>query len=85
MSATGDFLIELTDYVWLIEFAGLSFEQRGKAQDVLHGYLEAKFGNNISGNDFCAWFDSAYDLALEHGGADWATGKHAERLLSWVA
>ena len=85
MSATGDFLIELTDYVWLVEFADLSFEQRGKAREVLYDWLKNKFGNTIDLSEFNGWFDNAYDLAEEHGGKEWATGKHAERLLSLVA
>jgi hypothetical protein len=84
MSATGNFIIELADYVWLIEFADLSFEKRGKAIDVYYKFLTDKFGA-FDPVEMANWFDSAYETVLEHEGADWATGKHAERLLSLVA
>jgi hypothetical protein len=84
MSATGNFVIELADYVWLIEFANLSFEKRGKAIEIYHKFLTDKFGE-FDPVEMAGWFDSAYETVLEFDGAEWATGKHAERLLSWVA
>ena len=85
MSATGNFVIELADYVWLIEFADLSFEKRGKAIEVYHKFLTDKFGDTILLSEFADWFDAAYETVLENDGAEWATGKHAERLLAMVA
>jgi hypothetical protein len=84
MSATKNFLYDLQEYVWLIEFAGLSFEQRGKAIELMRNGLIDKFGEAIT-SEFNEWFDLAYEFVEEDGGADWATGKHAERLLSLVA
>ena len=85
MSATKDFVIELADYVWLIEFAGLSFEKRGKAIQIYRQFLADKFGDLADSPDINNWFDTAYEMVLEYDGAEWATGKHADRLLSLVA
>jgi hypothetical protein len=84
MSATKNFLYELEEFVWLIEFAGLSFEQRGKAIELMRNGLMDKFGEAKAG-EFAEWFDTAYDLIEEDGGENWATGKQAERLLSLVS
>ena len=84
MSATKEFLYELEEFVWLIEFAGLSFEQRGKAIELMRNGLIDKFGEATAG-EFDEWFDLAYEIVEEDGGSDWATGKQAERLLSLVA
>lgn len=85
MSATKDFVIELADYVWLIEFAGLSFEKRGKAIELYHKFLTDKFGALANSPDMANWFDAAYEMVLEYDGAEWATKKHAERLLGMVS
>jgi hypothetical protein len=84
MSATKEFLYELEEFVWLVEFAGLSFEQRGKAINLMRNSLAEKFGDATAG-EFAEWFDLAYEFIEEDGGKDWATGLQAERLLSWVA
>lgn len=83
MSATKNFLYDLQEYVWLIEFAPISFEQRGKAIELMRNGLIDKFGEATAG-EFTEWFDLAYEFIEEDGGQDWATGKQAERLLSWV-
>lgn len=84
MSATKQFLYELQEYVWLVEFAPLTFQQRGKAIELMRDFAENKLGHSDCVH-FAEWFDIAYELTEENGGADWATGKEAERLLSWVA
>jgi len=76
MSATKNFLYGFQEFVWLIEFADLSFEQRGRAIEI----YRQKFGE-VSPE----WFDTAYELLEEDGGADWAIGKQAERLRALVA
>jgi hypothetical protein len=85
MSATKEFLFDVADYVWLIEFAGLSFEKRGKAIELYHNFLTDKFGDLANSPEMAAWFDNAYEMVLEHDGAEYARGKHAERLLGMVA
>lgn len=82
MSATKEFLYELQEFVWLIEFAPLTFEQRGKAITLYHEWVRERFEPARLVVDY---YDTAYELTEENGGADWATGKQAERLLSLVA
>jgi hypothetical protein len=84
MSATKEFLYELQEYVWLIEFAGLSFEQRGKAIELMRNGLIDKFGEATAG-EFAEWFDLAFEFVEEDGGTDWAIGRQAERLRALVA
>lgn len=85
MSWTKEFLYELQEYVWLIEFAGLTFEERGKANELMRAWYDRKFEpNDRKFDELNEWFDNAYELILETGGQDWATGLQAERLLSWV-
>lgn len=83
MSATKEFLYELEEYVWLIEFAGVSFEGRGRAIKLMRDWLDTRFGNNMAG-DISEWFDAAYELIEQDGGLNWATGNHAKRLLNLV-
>lgn len=83
MSKTKEFLYELQEFVWLIEFAGLTFEQRGKAIELMRDWGEKRFGG--LGQITPDWYDAAYELIEEADGKEWATGRQAERLLSWVA
>lgn len=83
MSATNEFLIDLADYVWLVEFAPLSFEGRGRARELFDEFMLSKFGQDLA-HGFNEWYDRAYELCEEYGGSEWATGKHAQRLLSLV-
>ena len=85
MSATKEFLYEVQEYVWLVEFAPLTFRQRGKAIELMRCYWTADGTREVDPDEFNGWFDTAYELIAEQGGYDWATPKEAERLLSWVA
>lgn len=84
MSATKEFLYELEEFVWLIEFAPITFRQRGKAIELMRCFLTADGAKPLL-PEYADWFDTAYELVEEDGGQDWATGLQAERLLSWVA
>jgi hypothetical protein len=86
VSATKEFLYELEEFVWLIEFAGLSFEQRGKAIELCNEWYDKYSSYEEREADiYHEWFDTAYSLIEEDGGENWATGKQAERLLSLVS
>lgn len=85
MSATKNFLYDLQEYVWLVEFAPLTFRQRGKAIELMRCFLTDDNTRVVDPDEFNNWFDTAYELIDEDGGQDWATGLHAERLLGWVA
>jgi hypothetical protein len=84
MSATKEFLYDLQEYVWLLEFAELNFEQRGRARQLFDNFMITKFPQ-VYAEGFNDWFDTAYELIEIDGGKDWATGKHAERLLGLVS
>jgi len=83
MSATKEFLYELQRYVWLIEFGGLTFEERGRAIELMHEWLFNEFGESY-GPEFNEWFDAAYELIEEGGGSEWASGLEAKTLLDMV-
>lgn len=87
MSATKNFLYDFQEFVWLIEFADLSFEQRGKAIQLCNDWYDqfSSFEERETPDDYLGWFDTAYELIEEDGGKEWATVRQAERLLSWVA
>ncbi len=85
MSKTKDFLFEIADYVWLIEFAPLTFEERGRARDLLNDFWANKFkGLDDVWDGFNDWYNSAYEMVAENDGEGYATGAMRERLLSWV-
>ena len=84
MSNTKNFLYDLEEYVWLIEFAPITFRQRGRAIELMRGFLTKDGAVTIDPVESAEWFDTAYELIEQDGGQDWATGKHAERLLSWL-
>ena len=83
MSATKEFLYELERYVWLIEFGGLTFEERGRASELMHAWLLADYGESYRA-EFNAWFDIAYELVEEGGGELFISGLEAETLLGMV-
>ena len=83
MSATKNFLYDLQEYVWLVEFAPITFRQRGKAIELMRCFLTDDGTREVQ-PETADWFDTAYELIEQDGGRDWATGLHAERLLSWV-
>jgi hypothetical protein len=85
MSATKEFLYDVQEFVWLIEFAPITFRQRGKARELMVIFWTDDGTRQVDANEFNGWYSTAYELIEEDGGRDWATGKHAERLLSWVA
>lgn len=83
MSSTKNFMEELADYVWLLEFADISFEERGRANALLRDYLINKFGTD-SPEGFNGFYDSTYEMVEEYGGKDYAFGRMKERLLAMV-
>jgi hypothetical protein len=85
MSAMKELFYELEEFVWLIEFAGLTFEERGKANELLRVWYEKNFSpEGQQFDELNEWFDTAYELIEQDGGADWAKGLEAERLLGMV-
>ena len=84
MSATKDFLYDVQEFVWLIEFAPITFRQRGKARELMVIFWTDDGSRKVDPDEFNDWYSTAYELIEEQGGVDWACDREAERLLSWV-